>query len=818
MASWNAAADEARVAERLQPLADAMAALHAEYRARYATVLFHVRIGDGPALHGQVLLAAQRDEALRRARAIDAEVLDELQVLSDPEVAPLAWAVPANGRADVLRHPLADDAAAAIHDCASAEAVHLSTQATAEAPPMRVLAQDGAWRLVQLFDHTMGWVHAAQVREIDPPTAHPWRGQRHVGTAAALPVKIRVGDLLAEAESLLGTPYVLGGADPAIGLDCSGFVQRVYLKAAGIVIPKYTGNQRRVGVRVSRAEVAPGDLLFFKSRAENVSHVAMALQAGGERLIHASRRNNAVCVQSFEEVRAGYAYLGAKRMARFVEDRPTVRVEAVPARPVDLSDPESLRGHRVHVVGVAGAEGAAIVRFLVQHGVGGVVAHDFSTPDTFAHNFKLSHVGLKPRERVERLQELLSLPIELCYRDAYLRGVDTAEVVFVPQGWFLYESNAPLRSLRGAVISQMTDLYFRLSPCPIAAVSGTNGKSTTTRLLADLVEAGERPLLFAGNDRRNVQVLDRLKGFPREGLLVLEVSNRQLLDLDPHPHVAVVTNVTPDHVEEHGSFEAYAAAKRKLVARQGSADYAILNRDNPTAWSFAAATGARVLPFGLDPREGDGAWLRDGSLELRLDGHTDRLCAARELRLPGRHNVANVLAAAMAARVCGVEVETIRRVVREFQGIHLRLQTVDEIAGVRYVNDIKATTPEAAMAAVEAFDNPLLVIVGGGDKGLDYAALAERIVERACHLLVLDSDGGKRVAEAVRRAAAARGAAGPAIATFADLAAAVAACSALAQPGDVVLLSPACPGIFSMYMDDTKGFGALVRDLKKGTQ
>jgi UDP-N-acetylmuramoylalanine--D-glutamate ligase len=770
--------------------------LAARYRERYGVAVFDVAVepleGGGVRVVGHVLLPGQKEEVLAALEATPA--VDEVAVLADPACPPLAWAVPAHPRIDLRRAP--------------SESAELSTQALDGDAAMRLLWREDDWRLVQLWDHTIGWAHGDAIREVSTRgEAHPWEGVRRAVVGATVAVDVPVERLLDAARARIGQPYLLGGASDE-GLDCSALVQRVYWSVAQLLLPKHTGDQRRMGVRVSRSAVEPGDLLFFKSRDRDFGHVALAVDRGGGELLHASLRNGCVTVEPFETVLGTYAYLGARRIARFLTAERAVEVEAMPRGrrvPLDLSRPETLRGYNVHVLGLAGAEGAAIARFLVSHGVAGVTAHDFSTPDTFEKNFRLAHVGLSPRARGERLRELLSLPIRRCLRDEYLAGIERAEVVFLPQGWFLYDANAPIRDLRErgeAVFSQMTDLYFRLAPCPIAAVTGTNGKSTTTRLLSDLVGASPIPHLFAGNDRRNVQVLDRLEAFDRSGLLVLEVSNRQLIDLSPRPRVGVITNVTPDHVEEHGSFDAYVAVKRKMVAE---AELAVLNADDPISSTFPS--GGRRLFFSLRERDGEGAFLASsGILTLRLEGRDESLIERGGLRVRGDHNVANVLAASLAARLCGVGLDVIREVLPKFRGIHLRCEEVAVIDGVAWVNDLKATTPEAALAAVRSFDAPLHLIVGGGDKGLDYGALAEAIRARACHLIVLDSAGGRRIEETV----------GSAVRTsrVGDLEAAVEAAAGRAKAGEVVLLSPACPGLFSMFIDEARGFNALVRGRK----
>lgn len=781
----------------------ALAALVARYREQYGLVIFEVAVETGDAglcARGRVLLPRQKEEALEVLRACDPSIVDRIEVLSDPSVPPLAWVSPLDAVVDVRRMP--------------DRAADLSTQALRVDPPMRLLARHENWRLVQLFDQTLGWIEADALQDV---SFDGWNAHRALA-GATVAVEGPIDAVLQAARSREGHPYRLGGASES-GIDCSALVQRAYWEAAHVLLPKFTGDQRRMGLRVSRAATEPGDLLFFKSRDKNFGHVAMALDSGGQTLIHAALSRGQVVVEPFEMVNGNYAFLGARRIARFAHDgasesrQPAARAARVE---IDLSRPDTLRGYNVHVLGLAGAEGAAIARFLVAHGVTDVTSHDFSTPDSFEKNFRLSHVGLRPRERAERLRELLSMPVHRCLRDDYLQGIENADVIFLPQGWFLYECNAPIRALRERgkiVFSQMTDLYFRLAPCRIAAVTGTNGKSTTTRLLSDLMAASSISHLFAGNDRRNVQVLDRLENFDRDGVLVLEVSNRQLIDLAPAPHVAVVTNVTPDHVEEHGSFENYIAVKRKMVTSQTERDFAVLNHDDPTTRSFAGNTRARVLFFSLHPLDGDGAFVNErGELVLRRDGNTVILLPRSELSVRGDHNLANVLAASMAAWLCGVDVEIIRRVLRDFRGIQLRMEEVATIDGVVYVNDIKATTPEAALAAVSSFDVPVHVIVGGGDKGLDYSKLAAALVKRARHLIVLDSAGGHRVTEAVKAAGGV-----PRVTVVHDLEAAVRSAADVAKSGEAVLLSPACPGLFSMYMDDAKGFNSLVRALRVST-
>ena len=206
----------------------------------------------------------------------------------------------------------------------------------------------------------------------------------------------------------------------------------------------------------------------------------LAAEDEGRTVLHAALGNGDVRFEDLASVLQEYAYLGARRLVRFAEASTVgpVASESVVCDPagIDLARPETLRGACVHVVGVAGAEGAAIVRFLVEHGVTTVTAHDFSTPESFEKNFRLSHVGLKPRERGSRLREMLAMPIRLCYRDRYLEGIEQAPGDLPAPGLVPVRFQPTGARLAGAggdiVFSHMTDLYFRLAACRIAAVHG----------------------------------------------------------------------------------------------------------------------------------------------------------------------------------------------------------------------------------------------------------------------------------------------------------------------------------------------------------
>ena len=256
---------------------------------------------------------------------------------------------------------------------------------------------------------------------------------------------------------------------------------------------------------------------------------------------------------------------------------------------------EKYRGKNIHVVGIAGAEGSAVAEFLVAKGLS-VTGHDFSADEMeFEKNFNNTHLSLKSEERAAALEHLRSLPLPINLQADYLKEVEDADMIFVSQVWFKYPSNAPLKPLyeRGVEFKTITNLYFELAPCPIISVTGTNGKTTTSNLLKNIFELWEKEdapgrFYFAGNDRQNVQVLDKLEEMTERDVFLLETSSTQLvLNSQISPHIGIITNITPNHIDDHGTFENYIKAKESLIMYQGEKDFAVLNFDNAVTLEIA---------------------------------------------------------------------------------------------------------------------------------------------------------------------------------------------------------------------------------------
>lgn len=484
---------------------------------------------------------------------------------------------------------------------------------------------------------------------------------------------------------------------------------------------------------------------------------------------------------------------------------------------MNLDELISYKDADVHIVGLSGAEGTAVLRLLRHLDFTNITVHDRSAGELFDKGFKSSHVGINLKDRLKLLGWIMDQPVKWRTGDDYLSGIDDADLVFLSQGWYLYPENVPVVERikkAGVRTSSMTELYFDLTPGPIIGVTGSNGKSTTAKLVDEILGESKLRHRFAGNDRQNIQVLHEILDFAPDEVLLLEISNRQLIELDKSPHIGVVTNITPDHISEHGSFEAYVEAKKKIVAGQGEDDFAVLNYDDPHCREMALAARSQVYFFSTRTDElARGAFVRAGRLYLSSEAGVVSICPRSAVRVAGEHNLANVLAAAMAAHLAGVEISAISRGIRSFSGKPLRMEWVAKVSGIDFYNDVKSTTPHATVAALSAFPGLVVLIAGGEDKDLDYRGLVEHMGNVPL-VELLPGGGSEKIAAAIQEMAASGVA--PKINECATLEEAIRHAFEAAEPGHTVLLSPACASFYSLYMRaPNKGFGAIVKELKK---
>ena len=416
------------------------------------------------------------------------------------------------------------------------------------------------------------------------------------------------------------------------------------------------------------------------------------------------------------------------------------------------------------------------------------------------------------------LERLSDLPID--YRLGEHRPEDLLEADLVVVNPAVPRESELLQICREAAVplTSPMNLFLALCPAPVAAVTGSAGKSTTTAMLADMLRSDDRVVHLGGN--MGISLLPKLENINSKDVVVLELSSVQLEDaacLPWSPHVGVVTNITPNHLDRYGTFQAYAAAKRNILSHQTPTDAIILNRRDSTLRRWADDRPAAQLLFfdaeGETASSPEGTSLRRGRLIWTQDGSQQVICSADHIPLPGRHNVANALAASAAARWMGVPAEGIRDALRNFSALEHRLEKCARVAGMTFYNDSDSTTPESTIAGLESFESPLTLIAGGYNKELDLLPLAETIVERVEVLITLGTSGPD-IAQGTREAGLRRGRQ-PVIKEAQTLEDAVRAAFELSMPGSTVLFSPACASfdMFENFAERGRRFKRLVGEL-----
>jgi UDP-N-acetylmuramoylalanine--D-glutamate ligase len=349
------------------------------------------------------------------------------------------------------------------------------------------------------------------------------------------------------------------------------------------------------------------------------------------------------------------------------------------------------------------------------------------------------------------------------------------------------------------------ELAWRFLRGKLVAITGSNGKTTTTALVAHILKTAEISTLVGGNI--GTPLLSLVESSTDSTVTVAELSSFQLETIEAfRPEVGVLLNLTPDHLDRHATFEEYAAAKMRLFENQLDRDAVVLNADDPEV-TKRMPSGPHIFWFSRQKRVAAGAFLRDGQIIFRNEGSEYVVGRRDDIQLRGEHNVENVLAACAAAYLAGASPAAIATGVKTFRGVEHRLEFVAEISGVKFFNDSKATNVDAALKAIEAFPNSLIVILGGKDKGSPYSPLAKPLQERARAAVLIGAAADKIAADL-----------GDAVPTMnaKTIDRAVQLAMDRAQPGDVVLLAPACSSFdqFENYEHRGRTFKELVVKLE----
>ncbi len=429
---------------------------------------------------------------------------------------------------------------------------------------------------------------------------------------------------------------------------------------------------------------------------------------------------------------------------------------------------------RVVIIGAA-RQGLALARYLLRHGAQ-VVLNDRRDPGQMQNEISM----------------MASTGIE------WALGGHPVSLLDAPTDLLCISGGVPLNNplvveaeKRGIPLSNDTQVFMESVPCKTIGITGSAGKTTTTTLVGRIAQAGAAGRygrVWVGGNIGD-PLINHLDEMQPSDLAILEISSFQLEQMTISPVIGAILNITPNHLDRHGTMEAYTAAKARLIQFQTASDVAVLGRDDPGAWALAGLARGRLLSFGFSPLpEGqDGVFVENERFFVREGGQVAPLNVAFDIELRGQHNVLNVLAACTVAHTAGFSPLAMKAGISDFKGVPHRLEYVRSWHGAQFYNDSIATAPERTIAAVRSFDGPMVLMLGGRDKDLPWDDLGALVRQRVEHVIIFGEAAGKIAAAIGERVPGSK----PfSIVRCASLREAVTAAARLAQPGYVVLFAP----------------------------
>ena len=446
---------------------------------------------------------------------------------------------------------------------------------------------------------------------------------------------------------------------------------------------------------------------------------------------------------------------------------------------------------QVLVIG-AGISGNAVAAVAKKAGAQKVVLSDAKTIDKLKYDFTA-------------LQEL---GVELSFGPQTLSLLDDMDMVILSPAVPVKIPLVQEAYQRGIPVVSEVEVAYKMAKSPMIAVTGTNGKTTTVSLLGELMHTRYPEAGVGGNI--GIPLCEEVLKAGSDSYIVAEISSYQMeASQEFHPHIAVILNVTPDHVVRHGTLEVYQQMKEKIFAQQNDQDFLVLNYDNAKTRDMAQRANSQIFYFSRLEKLTEGAYVSDGWLTITWQGQTCRLCRVEELKIKGGHNVENALAAAATAFLGGVRIPKITEVLQKFAGVEHRIEPVAVITGVPYYNDSKATNTDSAIKALESFHGHLVLIAGGDDKHTDLQEFMKLVKEKTDELILV----GEATARFKENALAVGYPEEHIHEAGFSMEEAVRIAHSISGPPQVVLLSPACAS-FDMY----DGYEARGRDFKRLVQ
>ncbi len=440
------------------------------------------------------------------------------------------------------------------------------------------------------------------------------------------------------------------------------------------------------------------------------------------------------------------------------------------------------------------------------------VSHKELIPVLKAHGIDVTVCDQSEKYEAENKAILDEMGVKYLLGKDYPENFDDAEVIFRTPGMYYYDPVLTRARERGIVVTSETEMFFDHCPCPIYAVTGSDGKTTTTTLIFEMFKAAGKTVHLGGNI--GYPLYARIEQVKAEDVAVVELSSFQLLSMRTSPQVSVITNITPNHLNVHKDMQEYVDAKCNILWHQNAFTKTVLSRDNETTYALRDMVRGELKLFSRHQKVNNGAYLNaDGYLVRSRQGVEEVLLHKSEIRIPGIHNVENYLTA-IAAVGDAVSKEVIVSIAKNFGGVEHRIEYVRTVDGVRYYNDSIASSPTRTIAGLRSFDQKLIVIAGGYDKNIPYEPLGEDVNKQVKTLILLGKTAPK-----IEKAVKEHPTYDPnaiEIINVATLEQAVETARKVAKPGDVVTLSPASASfdLYRNFEERGRHFKRLVMELK----
>ncbi len=429
-----------------------------------------------------------------------------------------------------------------------------------------------------------------------------------------------------------------------------------------------------------------------------------------------------------------------------------------------------------------------------------------------------AYVTVHDRKTVEELGEiyegLADMGVQFRVGNEYLKNL-SGDVIFRTPG--MHPNHPALVQARrqGSAITSEMEVFFRVCPCPILAVTGSDGKTTTTTLTCEILKKAGYTCHLGGNIGR--PLLADVPIMTENDLAIVELSSFQLMGMNCSPAAALVTNVTPNHLDVHKDMEEYIQAKKNIFIRQKAGAKLVLNADDPVSQDFHPAEGVELLQFSMQKPVRNGVYLEDDVIWYAEDGNRRKIMDTSEIKIPGAHNIANYMAATCLTHG-KVSFHDVREVARSFGGVEHRLELVRTLDGVKYYNDSIASSPTRTAAGLRSFDQKVILLAGGHDKKIPYDSFGPIVCDHVKCLILIDANPNDSTAPAIEASVRAAENYDPndlIIEKYDDFEKAVRGAAAVAEDGDIVLMSPASASfdIFKNFAERGNRFKDIVGSL-----